>query len=740
MWGYLITWVSILTLVSSQCYVQEVSNTRENGLTQKEIEIDFGEEVQGFLALTMLLRQETFIIRDRYIITSPHDKTCIYLGNGIRLDEIKTSYTKSVDLPLLTQAVILSASKILLTTSEISTVVDKNEFSQLTAILGYEDKVNMAGNRNIVIIIQGSRKILTNFNVADRNICETTPIVTNMAHRMVRLTSEMSEVWNKIQTANLLYGRVLEFDTFAKCLDLTEVTFSDLMLVTDENLTFCRKGLMSRVTRGISVGSFLLGEGSSIMELQSSLHDTITNYNQNFKNMEHFDDKLIKSLTAIEDDIQKMESNEVNLKDEFLQLKQQLEFTYNHFHFISLKEQHVQALSDILIKSDIHENLELLERALFGNNHCTFVSCETKIYAIRNESIIKIHTEVLDLEPKTMMLLTCKAVSSTHVSVWHNKLASLNGDTLILENSMIPISHLSNETIVNKNLRFLKPEEILLKTFHLYGSEKIQCLSAADFLLNSLKTSCFALQTIQLPENFLVEYKGARISKEQMVSHIKFVSNTWLSEYNFDNMPRTILQSEDEMPAVFHPVIDPIILDQAGNISVQKISLLTSGSIIFILLVCIAALYKCDKYRNAVWKMLTVCWNKLYLCCTTENQRTVRENKRLKKEVSVKRARIRENISDLQLMQTLEKSLEENNRQKSLPNLTNSIQMEDMKRKHNLELDHLGASGGTAWHDLPMLREPTPVDEIQIDVIGENSGRNWRDLKRIGQPILHPRK
>jgi hypothetical protein len=380
-----------------------------------------------------------------------------------------------------------------------------------------------------------------------------------------------------------------------------------------------------------------------------------------------------------------------------------------------------------------------LERALFGNNHCTFLSCETKIYAIRNETKIKIHTEVLDLEPKTMMLLTCKAISSTHVSVWHNRLATLNGDTLILENIMIPVSHLTNESIVNENLRFLKSDEILLKTFHLFDSRKIQCLSAVDFLLNSLQTSCFALQTIQLPENFLVEYKGARISKEQMVSHIKFVSNTWLTEYNFDNMPRSILQRDEEEPAVFHPAIDPLILDQAGNISIQKISLLTSGTIIFILFVCICALYKFDKFRGAIWTMGKVCWDKIYLCFTTENHRNVRENKKLKKEVAVKKARIRENINDLQLMQSLEKSLEENNRQKSLPNLTRSIQMEEMPKRHNLELDHVGARGGTGWHDVPMLREPTP-DEMEIDVIGENSGRDWRDLKRLGQPILHPRK
>ena len=93
MLGYLVTWVSILALVNTQCYVQEVSNTQSNGLKQMEIEVDLNEEIQGFLALTSLLRQETFLIQDNYIVTSPKDKTCIFLGHGVRLDEIETSYT-----------------------------------------------------------------------------------------------------------------------------------------------------------------------------------------------------------------------------------------------------------------------------------------------------------------------------------------------------------------------------------------------------------------------------------------------------------------------------------------------------------------------------------------------------------------------------------------------------------------------------------------------------------------------
>jgi hypothetical protein len=399
----------------------------------------------------------------------------------------------------------------------------------------------------------------------------------------------------------------------------------------------------------------------------------------------------------------------------------------------------VQALQDILMKSNIHENLVLLERALFGNNHCTFLSCETKIYAIRNETRIKIHTEILDLAPKTMILITCQAISSTHVSIWHNQLASLNADTLILKNVMIPISHLKNQSIVNKDLRFLKSEEILLKTFHLFDSRKIQCLAPVDFLLNSQQTSCYALQTIQLPHSFILEFQGARISELHTVSHISFVSNTWMEEYDFDNMPRSILQQDDITQAVIHPVIDTLVLDQAGNISIQKISLLTSGTVIFFLIVCGCALYKFEKFRMAVWNFGKTIISKLYNCATTEHHRNMKENEKLKKEVAIKKAQIRENINDLQLISSLEKSLEGNNQRKSLPNLTKSIQMEEYPLRPQLELDHLGAHGGTAWHDIAVIKEPS-ADTKELNMIGENSGRDWRELRRLGQPVLHPKR
>jgi hypothetical protein len=370
---------------------------------------------------------------------------------------------------------------------------------------------------------------------------------------------------------------------------------------------------MKRASRSISVGSFLLGEGSSIMELQTSLHDTITHFNTNFRNMEHFDNRLIESLSSIEDDIRKISSEELNLHDGFLQLKQEIDFTKSHFHYLNLKEQHIQALEDILIKSNLHENLILLERALFNNNHCTFLNCETKIFAIRDGTTIRIHTEILDLTPSQKMLITCQAKSATHVSIWHNQLASLSGiDTLILKDVMIPISHLKNESLANQDLRFLSTEEILLGTFHLFDSRKLQCLAKVDFLLNNQQTSCYELQTMQLPEDFILEFQGTKISEQHTISHINMVSSTWMNDYDFDNLPRSILQQDEISPAVIHPIIDALVIDPAGNISIQKVSLLTAGTITFFFLCCACGLYKYKTFRECLWNFGKTTISKLY--------------------------------------------------------------------------------------------------------------------------------
>ena len=53
-----------------------------------------------------------------------------------------------------------------------------------------------------------------------------------------------------------------------------------------------------------------------------------------------------------------------------------------------------------------------------------------------------------------------------------------------------------------------------------------------------------------------------------------------------------------------------------------------------------------------------------------------------------------------------------------------------------IELDHLGAHGGTQWNQLSVIEEPvTGVDDLRQ--LGEGGGRDWRELKRLGKPVVH---
>ena len=156
----------------------------------------------------------------------------------MRLHDIQKGLTDTWNLPLLTKAVILSQTRILLTTNKITTIVNKTEFTQLIQILGFEDQVDMFSSPNIVFILEGSRKILTNYNLKDRNVCMAPPTILNLSHKLLRLVEEMDLTWKQIKTANSLYGQIVDIDGFSKCADLMDVSFKDLMFISQDNFDF----------------------------------------------------------------------------------------------------------------------------------------------------------------------------------------------------------------------------------------------------------------------------------------------------------------------------------------------------------------------------------------------------------------------------------------------------------------------------------------------------------------------
>ena len=128
--------------------------------------------------------------------------------------------------------------------------------------------------------------------------------------------------------------------------------------------------------------------------------------------------------------------------------------------------------------------------------------------------------------------------------------------------------------------------------------------------------------------------------------------------------------------------------------------------------------------------------SKIYNCATTKSHRTKRENKLLKKEMASQKQKIRENISDLQLMSQLEKSLANTTQRSSLPNISHSVQIENNSMKPQIEMEHLGAHGGTQWHQLSVIEEPV-TDVADHHQLGEGGGKDWKQLKRLGKPVVH---
>ena len=90
----LLIWGAILwqaNMILTQCFLQELTTTKSNGIELQTTEINLHEEIMGFLSLTALLKQERFLIKDDFVITGPGDQTCVFLGEGYRLHDIEAT-------------------------------------------------------------------------------------------------------------------------------------------------------------------------------------------------------------------------------------------------------------------------------------------------------------------------------------------------------------------------------------------------------------------------------------------------------------------------------------------------------------------------------------------------------------------------------------------------------------------------------------------------------------------------
>ena len=99
-----------------------------------------------------------------------------------------------------------------------------------------------------------------------------------------------------------------------------------------------------------------------------------------------------------------------------------------------------RAITNMIEHSDIHEALAMISRSLFHQNICTILQFEVGIFSTSDPQSTKIvvHCEVLTLEENLDILITCQAVSSSHVPSFHNTIGQkISEGTLILNGKII---------------------------------------------------------------------------------------------------------------------------------------------------------------------------------------------------------------------------------------------------------------------------------------------------------------
>ena len=307
---------------------------------------------------------------------------------------------------------------------------------------------------------------------------------------------------------NELFSDIIPFETFESCIG-TPGDFESLLGVSTDRFQHCLTSCFSteedeRSKRSSWLG-FLLSDGAQVDALSSSLSETINSYNTNFNKIQDIDKKLIIKFNELALKLSDMSSTEHLFRDLILSIQIQQQQDKNRQIYLNLKSHHMTAILNMLEKSTLHEEIDIIQRSLFHQNQCGLVFCETDIFSRREQGKIVVHRELLKLAPSMDLYVQCKALSPTHVSQYHNTVGQNAGpDKIVLLGKVIQIASLSNTTFVNLNTRMIKSSEKFLDNFIIF-QRNLQCLIPTTIILNKVEQSCRVLQVLKLEDGFELE-------------------------------------------------------------------------------------------------------------------------------------------------------------------------------------------------------------------------------------------
>ena len=246
-------------------------------------------------------------------------------------------------------------------------------------------------------------------------------------------------------------------------------------------------------------------------------------------------------------------------------------------------------------------------------------------------------------------MITCAAATPTEISRWHNVLAvQTNANNFLLNNSIVTKEQLNNRTLANMKLRPISENEVLLKNFITHG-KNLQCLQDVDFLLNNKPLQCKALQSFSLPINYEIEVDGKKIVQHVISRQGQLINKNWLKEFEVP-LSNDNFKLEISTIPVIHPVADTILLSEAGELSVAKVSILSGGTLLIFFLGCVAFCCCCRGYRECACTACTKIFSAAYHRCTSESYRLKKDNDKLRKNNKRKRRTLEKSIKEFELV------------------------------------------------------------------------------------------
>ena len=160
---------------------------------------------------------------------------------------------------------------------------------------------------------------------------------------------------------------------------------------------------------------------------------------------------------------------------------------------------------------------------------------------------------------------------------------------------------------------------------------------------------CTALQSFGLPVTYEIEVEGRKIVQHVISRQGQLINKNWLKDFKVPLSNEDFKIDITTVP-VIHPVVDSILLSEAGELSVAKISILSGGSVLIIFLGCVACCCCCRGYRECACIACTKIFTAVYHICTSESYRLKRTNSKLRKSNRQKRKTLEKNIREHELV------------------------------------------------------------------------------------------